>query len=150
MCCTHNIIHHGCMIKVLPNAGEKWASSVSDAEEEKIRREEGNLRRERGGPPPLPIGLQHINWVWMDWRSMVGRTLDCSAVRGIKIWNQLVLCLQTLTSAGRENQLRKLKVEAATRKSFSTSFSSFISARAQAPNALEDLRVPLSQFHRSM
>ncbi len=147
MCCMHKIFHHACMIKVLPNAGEEWASSVSDAEEEKVRGTE-----ERGPspppPPPPPIGLQHINWVWMDWRSMAGRPLDSSAVRGIKIWNQLVLCLQTLTSAGRENQLRKLKVEAATRKSFSTRFSAFISAGARAPSGAEDQMVPLSRFLR--
>lgn len=75
---------------------------------------------------------------------MAERPLDCSAVRGIKIWNQLVLCLQTLTSAGRENQLRKLKVEAATRKSFSTSSSAFISARVQLLRTTEDQMGPLS------
>lgn len=84
----------------------------------------------------------------MDWRSMAGRPLDCSAVRGIKIWNQLVLCLQTLTSAGRENQLRKLKVEAPTRKSFSARSSAFISARARVLSGTEDQMVPLSRFFR--
>lgn len=127
--------------KMLPNAEEEWVSSVSDRRGE--NKTEWNLRKE-GVPPPPPIGLQHINWVWMDWRSMTERPLDCSAVRGIKIWNQLVLCLQTLTSAGRENQLRKLKVEAATRKSFSTSSSAFISARVQLLRTTEDQMGPLS------
>lgn len=127
--------------KMLPNAGEEWVSSVSDRRGE--NKTEWNLRKEGVLPPP-PIGLQHINWVWMDWRSMAERPLDCSAVRGIKIWNQLVLCLQTLTSAGRENQLRELKVEAATRKSFSTSSCAFISAGVQVLSATQDQTEPLS------
>lgn len=44
----------------------------------------------------------------------------------------------------RENQLRKLKVEAATRKSFSTSSSAFISAGAREPSGTQDQMAPLS------
>lgn len=96
---------------ILATAAWLICSTTQERSGHHLTKEE-KIQKERCSPPspPLPlIGLQHINPVWMDRRSMARRPLDSAAVRGIKILNQLVLCRQTLTSAATGKSIKEIK-----------------------------------------